>query len=162
LSTGDPSTIRKCSLLAERLAARHIRTKSAMRSVVNATLGELLGVLKAGEVPADSHKCVADAVQRVTRRRRKRLGQFHLSGVDPRGPSPSDDYENRELAELVFAVLEQLPAPLPYAMIAIILEGRTAASVAAELGIEAATLRKQLTRARRAVQKQIDRDGIKS
>jgi RNA polymerase sigma factor (sigma-70 family) len=88
---------------------------------------------------------------------RRRDHEARLRAVTPPAPGPTWDEVQAVLDEEV----QQLPACFREAFVLCVLEGKSTADAAAELGVKEGTVKSRVNRARRALQRQLDRRGIK-
>lgn len=159
LNAGDLPTFLKCVALATTFARGRGRPQTEVQSIVYAAIDDLLQALQQGKPLADAKAEVNKAVRRVCDRRRKQRMRW-IYGVnaflpDHRLPSPATACEHRELVQIVYALLQDLPEPNRGAMTAILIDGRASQSVAEQFGIKPATLRKQLARTRKKIQSEL-------
>src|SRR5262249_48895550 len=88
---------------------------------------------------------------------RGRDHEARLRAVTPPGPGPTWDEVQAGLDEEV----QQRPACFREAFVLCVLEGKSTADAAAKLGVKEGTVKSRVNRARRALQRQLDRRGIK-
>jgi RNA polymerase sigma factor (sigma-70 family) len=159
LITGDRDTFDRCIALAKQAALHPRRTRADVQSIVSRTIDELLQALERGQDLAEAKVEIVKVVRRVCDRRRQERLRWKY-GIDPllpdyRQPSPDAACERDELLQIIYALLMELPDPGRYAIIAVLIEGRTTKSVAEQFDIKHPTLRKQLARTRQKLRAQL-------
>lgn len=147
----DPTMTERFLEALRRFARRYFRKRSDIEHVAHDALAELLTKLERGDEPESIPQWIVTAASNATRRR-MRARRDHVPFVsEVHSPdlvaTPSDVHRQREQLRVVDRSLQKMPVNTRASLLGSV-EGRNHESIAAELGVAPGTVRKEVSRAR--------------
>jgi len=155
----DPAMTERFLEALRRFVRIYVRVRADMESVARDALADLLEKLDRGDQPDNVVQWIWTAASNATRRHRRRRRRptiAFVSALHTRGVATLSEIQRaRDQLGHVGRGLARMPDAMQHALIETGIEGRTARSVANELGVPAGTLRKDLSRARLQLRREL-------
>jgi RNA polymerase sigma factor (sigma-70 family) len=155
----DPIMTEHFMEVLRRFTRRYFRTPAEADEVAHDAILELLNKLMRGDEPLEAKvwalTAASNATKRALSRRSKAQAQVQyvsLIHTEPPEITMSELARCRALLRRIERLLADMPAKLRHAIYATAVEGRTISSVARELRMRSATLRKDVSRGRHRLQ----------